>query len=274
MKGANIFRKWTRRSVTLVLLVSCTFAGIYAQRKDYRYKFMGKVMAADTAVCISNCHIINKTQNAGTVSDEFGAFTVTADIGDSILFSAIGYRKTTIAVSDSMYSNNRAVRLAPVTYALSEVDIGILSNYDRFKRDVLSMEAGKAYKTASPVSKYEVYTPPLPNQGGFNVPLAVSPITFLYNLWSREGKQYRYYQSVISGAAEYIRIGEKFNGLIVKKLTGFENDELVKFMSYCMFTKDYLLAASEMEIQREIMRKYREYANIKDEKTQMLNRHR
>ncbi|MDR1172558.1 MAG: hypothetical protein LBL24_08910 [Bacteroidales bacterium] len=245
------------------MFVSFTFTGLQAQWRDYKYKFTARVMDADTAVVIPNCHVINKTQNMGTVSDEFGAFAVTANAGDSLLFSAIGYERTTIAVSDSMYTNNRTVRLKPVTYALSEVDIGILSNYDRFKRDVLSKEAEEAYKMAPLISKYEIYVPPLPNQGGINVPLGISPITFLYNLWSKEGKQYRYYESVIKGTAEYIQIGEKFNGVLVKKLTGFENDELVKFMSYCMFTKTFLLQASESEIQREIMRKYREYIATK-----------
>ena len=216
-------------------------------------------MAADTAVLIPNCHIINKTQRLGTISDEFGAFTVTANVGDSIMFSVLGYERLTIVARDSMYTNNRIIKLKPAIYYLSEVDIGLLSTYDRFKRDFLSREASEAYKMASSVNPYEVYIPPLPNQGGVNVPLSVSPITFLYNLWSKEGKQYQYYQSVISGTAEFMIIGEKFNGLIVKELTGLENDELVKFMSYCRFTREYLLVASEMEIRRAIMYKYREF---------------
>ena len=256
-------RKDIIRLFLFILFVSLVCSGVQAQMRDFKYKFIAKVMDADTAVVIPNCHIINKTQNMGTVSDEFGAFTITANVGDSILFSAIGYARLTIAVRDSMYTNTRIIRLPPVTYTLSEVDIGILSTYDRFKRDVLSKEAEEAYKLAH-ISKYEVYIPPLPNQGGINVPLAISPVTFLYNLWSKEGKQYRYYQSVIDGTAEFILIGDKFNGLLVKNLTGFENDELVKFMSFCMFTKEYLLLAPEREIQREIMRKYKEYMKLKN----------
>ena len=253
--------------LSLFLFVSLICSEVQAQwtnpRKDYKYRFMARLIDADTAVSIPNCHIINKTQNLGTVSDEFGNFTVTANVGDSIMFSSIGYVRMTIAVHDSMYTSNRIIRLKPAIYILTELDIGILSTYDRFKRDILSKEAQEAYKLSDQVSQYDVYVPPLPNQGGFNVPLAVSPITFLYNLWSKEGKQYQYYQSVINGTAEFIIIGEKFNGLLVKELTGFENDELIKFMSFCMFPKEYLLFASEMEIQREIMRKYREYIKIK-----------
>ena len=236
-------------------------------RKDYKYKFMAKVMDADTVMVIPNCHIINKTQNMGTVSDEFGFFTITANVGDSIMFSVLGYERVTVAVRDSMYTNNRIVRLKAVAYALSEVEIGLLSTYDRFKRDILSKEAKDAIQMAPLISKYDVYVAPLPNQGGINLPLVyplANPISFLYNMWSKEGKQIRYLQSIIDGTAEFIIIGDKFNGLLVRQLTGLEDDELVKFMSYCMFTKDYLLLAPEREIQREIMRKYKKFMSIKN----------
>ena len=39
------------------------------------------------------------------------------------------------------------------------------------------------------------------------------------------------------------------------------NDELVKFMSFCNFKKEYLLSASEVAIRNEILRKYSEYIN-------------
>ena len=259
-----------KRLFFLVLFVFFSCMTIHAQwmdfRKDYKYKFMARIMDADTAVLIPNCHIINKTQNLGTISDEFGVFTITANVGDSIMFSAIGYGRVTMVARDSMYTNSRIVRLKPVTYPLSAVDIGLLSTYDRFKRDILSKEAQEAINMSPLISRYTVYIPPLPNQGGINVPLLVSPITFLYNLWSKEGKQYRHYLSVINGTAEFIIIGEKFNGLLVKELTGLENDELIRFMSYCMFTKEYLLYAPEREIQREIMRKYREYITTMNDK--------
>jgi len=259
-----------RNFLLLVFLVSLTCPELQAQwtdfRKDYNYRFIARVMDADTAVVIPRCHIVNKTQNMGTVSDEFGSFMLTANVGDSIWFSSIGYARLTIAVHDSMYSNNRVIRLQPIAYTLSEVEIGLLSTYDRFKRDMLSREAQEAIKLAPLISQYDVYVTPLPNQGGISIPVGpfANPITFLYNLWSTEGKQYQHYLSVINGTAEFMIIGEKFNGFIVREITGFENDELVKFMSFCMFTKEYLLAASEMDIRRAIMYKYREYMRIRN----------
>jgi len=254
-----------KRSFFFVLLIFGVCSILQAQRKDYNYRFSARLMDADTAVAVPRGHIINKNLNLGTASDDLGFFTVTANVGDTIIFSSIGYERMTIVSHDSMYTNNRIIKLKPAVYLLTEVDIGFLSTYDRFKRDVLSREAQEALKMSPNISKYDVYIPALPNQGGLNVPFAGSPITFLYNLWSKEGKQYQHYQSVINGTAEFIIIGDKFNGIFVKELTGLENDELIKFMSFCKFSKEYLLLASEMDIRRQIMRKYSEYVKILNE---------
>ena len=253
-----------QKSKIIIILLSFLCCTVQAQRRDFNYRFDARIMDADTAVAVSNCHIINKTQNRATISDDFGFFTVTANTGDSIMFSSIGYETLTITASDSMYSNSRIIRLKPAVYLLSEIEIGLLSTYDRFKRDLLSRESQEAYRLAHDGEKYASYNNPLPNQGGINIPLwgaLGSPVTFFYDMLSTEGKQFRHYLSIINGTAEFIIIGEKFNGLIVRELTGFENDELIKFMSYCSFSKNYLLMAPEMEIRRAIIRKYREYMN-------------
>ena len=254
------------KKIIFIVLFSFSFIQAYSQQRDFNFRFDARIMDADTAISIYRCHIINKTQNKGTVSDQFGFFSITANVGDSIMFSVLGYEKMTFAVADSMYTNDRIVRLQPTVYVLTELDVGLFSTYDRFRRDILSREAQEAYDLAFSMSRYEIYTPPLPNQGGVNIPLPhpfANPVSFLYDLWSIEGKQRRQFLSVINGSAEFIIIGEKFNGHLVRNLTGFENDELIKFMSFCMFTKEYLLNASEREIQREIMRKYREYISMK-----------
>ena len=48
-----------------------------------------------------------------------------------------------------MFSNNRIISLKPAVYNLSEVEIGLLSTYDRFKRDVLSREAQSTKRNRS-----------------------------------------------------------------------------------------------------------------------------
>ncbi len=248
-------------SVATAIFLSLT--NIHAQRKDFNYKFIAKIVNADSAEVVKDCHVINKTMMLGTVSDDYGSFTITANLKDSITFSAIGYEKLVIAVHDSMYTNNRVIKLKPIAYALGEVNIGRLSTYDRFKRDVMNTEIKKPDFKIDPISRFEVAPNLLPNQGGINLPGLGSPVTFFYNLWSKEGKQQRYYLSVVNETADYIVIGNKFNGLIVRQLTGLTDDELVEFMAYCEFTKSYLMIADQGQINRSIMQKYKEYIKMK-----------
>ena len=205
---------------------------------DFNYIFRSRVV--DDTHPIRDCHIINKTQHTATVSDFNGDFKITANINDSIIFSAIGYETLTIVLTEPMYDYGLIIKLKPTIYEMEEVII----------RPIVEKPH---------ISKWEIYTPPLPNQGGINIPTGVSPVTALYNLLSKEGKQKKYYAKVIDGTADYMIIGEKFNGYIVAQITGLKDDELVKFMSWCNFSNDFLRYYSPETIRRAIRTKYQEY---------------
>jgi hypothetical protein len=201
------------------------------------------VVSDSTLTSIRDCHIINKTLRMGTVTDAYGDFKITANVNDSIFFSAIGYEKLTIALTDSMYTYGYIIKLKPATYELDEVIIQPL-----IERPL--------------ITKWEVYTKPLPNQGGINIPLPNPldhPVTALYDLLSKEGKQKRYNQKLTEGTHDFMLLGEKFNGEMVSQMTGLMDDELIKFMSYCNFTNDFLMNYSPETIKREIRKKYQEY---------------
>ena len=213
---------------------------------DFNYIFQSRVLNDSTFNPIWSCHIINKTQGMGTVSDANGDFKISANVGDSISFSAIGYEKLTIVLAESMYNYGHIVKLKPKAYELNEVTIR------PFQLEL------------PPISRFEIYTKPLPNQGGINIPLSgalANPITALYNRFSKEGKHLRHYNRVKEGTADYMLIGEKFNGSMVSQLTGLKNDELVAFMSFCDFSNDFLMNYSPETIKRAILRKYEEYEN-------------
>ncbi|MDR0713483.1 MAG: carboxypeptidase-like regulatory domain-containing protein [Bacteroidales bacterium] len=242
--------------------IAAIFAPVagHAQLPDYHFRFAARVIDDSTGVALRDCYIVNKTLKLGTVSDEFGNFTLTANRKDSIEFSLLGYGKSVMAVEDSMYSNDRAVRLKPVAFQLPEVGILRFPGYSQFKHEFLNTKEALSSMPVDPVNRFEITPSLLPGQGGFNLlPFYVSPVTYLYHLLSREGRHMRYYMSLIDGTAEHFRIGEKFNGELVRQLTGLEDDELVRFMSSCYFSKKYLLYVPQEEINREIMRKFREY---------------
>jgi hypothetical protein len=210
-------------------------------KPDFNYVFRSRVVNDNILDPIKDCHIINKTQRVGTVSDINGDFKITANINDSIFFSALGYETLTVIMTESMYDYGLIIKLKPVAYELGEVTI----------QPIIEKPI---------ISKWEVYTPPLPNQGGINIPTGASPITALYNRFSKESKQKRYYKKMIDGETDFMLIGEKFNGVLVAQITGLKEDELVKFMSWCNFSNDFLVNYSPETIKRAIRRKYQEYS--------------
>jgi hypothetical protein len=211
---------------------------------NVNYIFRSRVISDSTLNSVRDCHIINTTQHLGTVTDAYGDFKITANPGDSITFSALGYERLMIVLTDTMYNYGYTVKLKPKAYELEEVTV-------------------RPFNIKLPeISKYEIYTPPLPGQGGINIPLPgvmASPVTALYNRFSREGRQRRYYKKVTEGTADFMLIGEKFNGELVSQITGLKDDELIRFISFCDFSSDFLMNYSPETIKRAIRTKYAEY---------------
>jgi len=233
----------------LALAGLCAYLPCHAQayqdsnmKYDFNYIFRSRVVNDSTLMSIRDCHIINKTQRTATVSDAYGGFKITANAHDSIYFSALGYETLTIALADSMYDYGYIIRLKPKVYELGEVTV---------RPFVIELPT---------ISPFEIYTPPLPNQGGINIPTGFSPITFFYNRFSKEGKQKRHYEKVKEGTADYMLIGEKFNGPMVAQLTGLKDDELIAFMSFCNFSNDFIMNYSMETIKRAIRKKFQEYS--------------
>lgn len=91
-----------------------------------------------------------------------------------------------------------------------------------------------------------------------NTPLA-SPITFLYEKFSRKAKLDKTYQEMVKNQDEVIRLSQKYNRDIVQRITNLQGTELDEFMLYCAFSYYTLAISSEVEIEKMISKKFIEY---------------
>ncbi|MDR1155040.1 MAG: hypothetical protein LBL04_10010 [Bacteroidales bacterium] len=225
-----------------LFVLAVLFAHSNCRAQDCNYVFGSRIVNDSTLSSVRDCHVSNKTQRTGTVSNVYGDFRITASVNDSISFSAIGYEELTIALTDSIFTRRHVIRLKPIAYELGEVTI------TPYHLDL------------PPISKFSIPAPaPLPGQGGVNIPTGISPVTFLYDRFSKEGKQKRYYGKLTEGTADFMLIGEKFNGELVSQITGLKEEELIKFMSFCGFSSDFLKNYSPETIKRAIREKYKAY---------------
>lgn len=65
-------------------------------------QFSGVVVSSDSLQPVAFASIFDKSTRRGTVSDYYGYFSFVAGLGDTIVFSFVGYKRSTFVIPDSL----------------------------------------------------------------------------------------------------------------------------------------------------------------------------
>ena len=95
-----------------------------------------------------------------------------------------------------------------------------------------------------------------------NTPLA-HPISFLYEKFSRKARLQRTYKELVSNQDEVMRMAEKYNAEVVKRITRLSGSEVDEFMLFCGFSYYTIAMSTDVEIEQMIAKKYMEYKQYK-----------
>jgi len=90
-----------------------------------------------------------------------------------------------------------------------------------------------------------------------------SPITYLYNSFSKKAKMKQLYSEMLQYEEEIEKVPTKYNREIVSEITGLKGDTLMEFMLFCKFSYYDIIRWSEQEIVNTIKSKYFEYQYYK-----------
>jgi hypothetical protein len=219
--------------------------------------FEGRVVSLDSAVVVPYANVINRTKHLGTVASSAGYFSLTADPGDEIVISSIGYKEEHILLTHAFLSEFQVIYMTEEIYPLEEVRVFRFNNYRSFKRDFMRDVPAldtTYFNVPPPLEGYSANRP----EWGTGITLG-NPITALYNLLSREGRSVQKYMAIVNGTDENVMIAQKFNGVVVRSLTGLQGESLVLFITYCNFSRDFLLYASQQEIRRAVLDRYEQF---------------
>jgi len=104
---------------SIFLFLSVTFFG-YSQEEIGKGKVITKVPE------LQAIHVINKTQNIGTITDQFGNFEIKAAIGDVMIFSSVQYYSKKHRILKEDLYNPVEIKLETKVNELDEV---LLSQY-------------------------------------------------------------------------------------------------------------------------------------------------
>jgi hypothetical protein len=203
----------------------------------------GYITEKDSSTSIPFAYVVNKKTGVGTVTSDKGYFEIKANQTDTMLISCIGYMARKIAAKDILelpsYKIQQSIILFAKTYNLNTIMIS---------PKALSENQKSFYERF-----INVPTPPL-----------TSPISALYNEFSKEGRERKklveiYKKELFFERAER-RLEYFFN---VKKIDLSKFDERA-FIMFCKLTEDMVTYANDYDFYYKVSRCFDEYTGNAD----------
>lgn len=129
--------------VVIFTFLICAGLVLRAQDDNRRViQFTGVVFASDSSSVVPGVHVYVPKGGRGTTSNPYGFFSMPVLEGDSVVFSAIGFKRTyyIIPEHDKEESLKLLITLAEDITFLNEVEVNPYPTEAVFKQAVLAME--------------------------------------------------------------------------------------------------------------------------------------
>lgn len=195
---------------------------------------------------IQDVHVINRSFKYGITTDLDGKFRIMVEMGDSILFTHMGYKPFWFQVPTNEEINGKMVYIALLsdTIYLEEAIVRPFpATFKEFKEVVAKLDLPEDKKPAAFGSvRGPVYSP----EGGIVMP---GPISVLYAIYSKEAKQIRKMNEI--NHFENIRTllySKVPKDIIYKNFDVQSEFELECFLHQCNLSDDFIYTASAIEI--------------------------
>lgn len=139
-------------------------------------QFSGVVVTADSLRALPYTNVIIANKGLGTITDYYGYFSFAAELGDSIVFSTVGYKSASFQIPDSLKDNKYSIVqvLNSDTIFLSETVIYPWPKPEDFKDAFLALNVNdddieRAKKNLDPEILYkQMLDMPMDGQANFN----------------------------------------------------------------------------------------------------------
>jgi hypothetical protein len=154
--------------------------------------------------------------------------------------------------------------MQPRVYELREITFSILGKRSLFDNKFVKNDLGKSdeQKVREKLQilglRDELIGLDKSAQGGM---VLGSPISFLYDKFSKAGKERQKYAMLIEQDRKRLITRKQFDNLTVTTLTNYKEEELAKFKAFCEFHPSYLEAVDALTLYYEIIRCRDEYVD-------------
>jgi hypothetical protein len=232
-----------------------------------RIALTGNVFDGISFFPITEANIYNFSSKQYVFTDKAGNFEIFGKTGDTLIVSKPVYKQDFFILTQEMMEK-KFIDI-PIYYKvilLKEVNVFSLpASYEEFKRIFVNTSFSEFYKflDGTTLSKEERtgygnnnLLGLLPGEVG---KAATSPISFLYDKFSRKAKMERLYVEMSDKQDERDNFHLKYNRDLVSSLTRLNGTELLDFMTFCKFSYYDLIRWSPEYIITQIQNKFDDY---------------
>jgi len=180
------------------------------------------------------------------MSDELGGFNIKTAVGDTLLFSKIGFadQKQVVAGAEDIF-----IYMQPVIH-LDQVNIKDKSTQQELN-DVTNTYRSKGLYFDGKPSVWDVLN---------------SPLTGLYEMFGKDAKNERHFIKFSKDEMEAAGVRKRYNAQLVKHVTALPDSDVVKFMQQYTPSPEDIKAWNDYELITHI-KQYLEY--FKEHKNDM-----
>ncbi len=126
--------------VFIILFTLMNSNDLQAQDDLHIVQVSGLVMDSDSSNSIFGVHIYDPYTGRGTVSDYRGWFSKAFLAGDTVIFSAVGYKTATIVIPDDEGTRyNIVLAMEDAVTELADVEVNPFPTEELFKEAILAM---------------------------------------------------------------------------------------------------------------------------------------
>jgi hypothetical protein len=190
-------------------------------------------------------NLINQTNGNGTVSDFNGNFVIIASNSDTLVFSYLGFARKKIPVSQIKNVTDSTKKTLKIVMKRVLVDLAPVTAFS-YKIKPNEIDYMKRY-----IKQHARVT-------GVNA--LESPITALYQQFSKKGREARKLQEIFQRILTEEEVAKKFNPEVLRQLTGDEYIDYERFRKYCWYVSDeYILSHEGYDLYAPIMDCYKRW---------------
>lgn len=237
--------------IAVVLFASKCFS----QKVERKFVISGTVLDQDSTTVMPYVYLINSKTGNGTITDYNGKFSIIAQNSDTLTFQYVGYARRKYPVSLIKNVNDsikKPVKIVMHSMMVSMQSVTVVAN--KIKPNEIDYMKRYIKQHAAPRGL-----------DAFN-----SPITALYDQFSRKGKEQRKLQQIFQDILIQEEVAKKFNPEILRQLT---EDETINFEDFRRFAwrvdNQFILTHEGYDLYAPIMYYYRKYKQVGSQPQQM-----